>query len=80
MKISETICPRCGSSYQVAESVTAAGSPGQFQCVTCGDMLARWTEPRLRVYRLERSGEHKYARVPAPPSPNASFKIREVAH
>ena len=80
MKISETLCPRCGSSYLVAESVTVTGSPGQFQCVTCGDVLARWSEPSLRVYRLERSAEHKYARVPAPPSPNDSSTAREVAH
>ncbi len=72
MKISEILCPACDSSYLVAEAAMAGGSPGHVQCVNCGGLLAYWTEPSRRVYRLERSTENKYARVPAPPSPNAT--------
>jgi hypothetical protein len=69
MKISEITCPACGSCYAVAESATVSGSPGHVECVVCGEALANWTTPSFRAYRLELAPEHKYPRVPAPPSP-----------
>ena len=70
MKISEITCSACSSSYSVAEASAAEGSSGHAECMTCGNVLAYWTEPSLRVYRLELAVESKYPRVPAPPSPD----------
>jgi hypothetical protein len=69
MKISEITCPACGSCYAVAESATVSGSPGHVECAVCGKALANWTTPSFRAYRLELAPEHKYVRVPTPPSP-----------
>ncbi|SHI14870.1 hypothetical protein [Bradyrhizobium erythrophlei] len=69
MKISDFACPSCASSYEVAESLSAEGSPGHAECTVCGAVLASWREPKLRAYRLVLSPELKYPRIPAPPSP-----------
>jgi len=69
MKISDLCCQSCLSVYQVAESLSAAGGPGQVECAVCGKLLEVWQEPRLRAYRLVMPLEHKYGSVPAPPSP-----------
>jgi predicted Zn finger-like uncharacterized protein len=70
MKISDIVCPECGSSYLVAESTSAAASPGNANCAVCGALLAAWQEPRMRAYRLEMAPELRYARVQPPPPPN----------
>jgi len=70
MKISEVVCPSCGSSYLVAESISATASPGHADCSICGELLASWQEPRMRAYRLEVPPELKYPSVEAPPSPH----------
>jgi|SRR5882672_6370869 len=69
MKISDATCPFCLASYEVAESISATGSPGRAQCAVCGGHLASWQEPKLRAYRLILAPEHKYLGVPVPPSP-----------
>jgi uncharacterized Zn finger protein len=69
MKISDFSCPSCAASYQMAESISAEGSPGRAECSVCGAVLAAWQEPKLRAYRLVLSPELKYPRIPAPPSP-----------
>jgi len=69
MKISDVTCASCASVYQVAESLSAEGSPGRAECTVCGSFLESWQEPRLRAYRLVLSPELKYPRIPAPPSP-----------
>ncbi len=69
MKISDFTCPSCASSYEVAESISAEGSPGRALCTVCGGVLESWQEPKLRVYRLVLAPELKYPHVPAPPSP-----------
>ena len=69
MKISDCVCPSCGSSYLVAESTSAPAGPSHADCVICGERLASWEEPRMRVYRLEMSPELKYPRIEPPPSP-----------
>ena len=69
MKISDFNCPFCASSYEVAESHSATGSPGRVECTVCGKVLDSWQQPRLKAYRLVLPPEHKYPRIPAPPSP-----------
>ncbi|TMJ54603.1 MAG: hypothetical protein E6G85_04760 [Alphaproteobacteria bacterium] len=69
MKISDTTCPSCQAAYEVAESISAKGSPGRAHCTVCGELLASWQEPRLRAYRLILPPEHKYSNVPVPPPP-----------
>jgi hypothetical protein len=69
MKISDFSCPSCGSLYELAESLSAAGSPGSADCTVCGKVLDCWREPRLRAYRLVLTPERKYPRISAPPSP-----------
>jgi uncharacterized Zn finger protein len=72
MKISDLVCPSCGSSYEVAESTSVKGKPGRVECAVCTSLLDSWQEPRIKVHRLVLSGERKYHRVPAPPSPGLS--------
>jgi transcription elongation factor Elf1 len=69
MKISDFACPSCGASYEVAESMSAEGSPGRAECTICGQLLESWQEPKIKAYRLVLSSEHKYPHIPAPPSP-----------
>jgi predicted Zn finger-like uncharacterized protein len=69
MKISDIACPSCRAAYEVAESLSAKGSPGRVQCTVCGELLASWQEPKLKAYRLILPPEHKYSTVPVPPSP-----------
>ena len=69
MKISDFNCATCGSSYQVAESISAQGSPGRAECSVCGALLESWDQPRMKAYRLVLAPEHKYPRVKAPPPP-----------
>jgi hypothetical protein len=78
MKISDVACPFCASCYEVAESISAEGSPGRAVCTVCGGVLESWQEHRLRVYRLALAPERKYPNVPAPPSPmfNAPASFR----
>jgi hypothetical protein len=47
MKISDIVCPLCGSSYLVAESTSASASPGNANCAVCGTLPASWHEPRI---------------------------------
>jgi len=68
MKISDVVCPSCGSSYEVAESTSVQGSPGRVVCTVCSALLDSWQEPKMKVHRLVLSGERKYHRVPVPPS------------
>jgi hypothetical protein len=75
MKIFDFSCQSCSSVYQVAESLSAAGRPGQADCAVCGKLLEVWQEPRLRAYRLVMPLEHKYQSVAAPPSPVRSSSI-----
>ena len=72
MKISDLVCPSCGSSYEVAESTSVKGKPGRVECAVCMSLLDSWQEPKIKVHRLVLSGERKYHRVPAPPSPGFS--------
>jgi uncharacterized Zn finger protein len=69
MKISDFTCPSCSASYEVAESLSAEGSPGRAECTVCGALLESWQEPKIKAYRLVLSPEFKYPRVPTPPSP-----------
>ena len=71
MKISDITCANCGSSYEVAESISVRGTAGQVKCVMCGKLLATWQDPKLRAFRLVMSPEHRYARFPASPSSGA---------
>ena len=64
MKISDITCLRCGSSYEVAESISVRGMAGQAKCVMCGELMEAWQEPKLKAFRLVMSPEHRYARVP----------------
>ena len=75
MKISDFNCPFCASSYEVAESHSAMGSPGRVECTVCGKVLDSWQQPRLKAYRLVLAPEHKYPRIPAPPSPEFSRRL-----
>jgi hypothetical protein len=38
-------------------------------CVACGGTLARWSDHKLRAFRLVIAAERKYASMPVPPSP-----------
>ncbi|MFC5322948.1 MJ0042-type zinc finger domain-containing protein [Bradyrhizobium oligotrophicum] len=67
MKISSMTCPHCRAAYEIAESTSAVGAAGRFDCGVCGTPLAVWDEPKLRAFRLEVPPEHKYPRVPTPP-------------
>ena len=69
MKISDFTCSSCASSYEVAESMSAEGSPGRAECVVCGALLEAWQEPRMKAYRLVLAPKHKYPQIPVPPSP-----------
>jgi hypothetical protein len=69
MKISDVTCASCASVYQVAESLSAEGSPGRAECTVCGNFLESWQEPRLRAYRLVMPLKQKYKPIPASPSP-----------
>ena len=66
MKISSVTCPHCHAAYEIAESTSALGSPGQADCGVCGTLLVAWEEPSLRAFRLVVPPEHKYPRVPTP--------------
>src|SRR6516162_7266165 len=63
MKISDVMCPKCGSSYLMAESVTIDGRPGQEDCHVCGNRLATWSDRNRRAFRLVLSSDHKYPPV-----------------
>jgi len=63
MKIVDVICPVCGSSYLMAESVSVIGGPGQQDCSVCGSTLATWTDRHRRAFRLVLSPQHKYPTV-----------------
>ena len=71
MKITGITCSACGAAYEMAEAVSVQGNPGQENCTMCGSLLARWNEPRLKAFRLVMAAEHRYARVHAPPPPEA---------
>jgi ribosomal protein S27E len=68
MKISDINCKKCGTSYQVAESTTVSGSSSEAACAICGDTLAKWDDGKLKAFRIVIAPDHKYARVPVPPS------------
>jgi hypothetical protein len=53
--------------------MSAQGSPGRAECVVCGGLLESWQEPKMKAYRLVLAPEHKYPRIPAPPSPIRSI-------
>jgi hypothetical protein len=72
MRISDFTCASCASVYEVAESLSAAGSPGWAECTVCGKLLDSWQHPKLKAYRLVMPLAHKYKRIPAPPSPAPS--------
>jgi transcription elongation factor Elf1 len=59
MRILDVTCPSCASVYEVAESLSAEGSPGRAECTVCGKLLESWQEPKLRAYRLLMPLEHK---------------------
>ena len=63
MKISDFACPSCAASYEVAESMSAKGSPGRAECTICGRLLEAWQEPKMKAYRLVLSPEHKYPHI-----------------
>jgi len=67
MKISDVSCRECGSTYQMAVSNLALGSPGQFECSVCGSALTSWKDSSLRAFRLEMSSQHRYSHVALPP-------------
>jgi hypothetical protein len=69
MRISDFTCASCASVYEVAEALSAAGSPGSAKCTICGKLLDSWQDPKLRAYRLVIPLERKYKHIPAPPSP-----------
>lgn len=75
MKITGITCSSCGAAYEMAEATSVQGSPGQENCTLCGTVLAHWHEPGLRVFRLVMASEHRYASIPAPPSPEAVGQI-----
>jgi uncharacterized Zn finger protein len=72
MKLSDFSCPSCGAAYEVAESISAKGKPGRAECSVCGGLLDSWQAPKMIAYRLVSPAEHKYSRVPVPPSPMVS--------
>ena len=57
------------ANFAIAAMIARSGSPGHVECAVCGKALANWTTPSFRAYRLELAPEHKYVRVPTPPSP-----------
>jgi hypothetical protein len=74
MRISDLTCPSCGASYQAAEATSVLGWPGEARCVTCGALLDRWQEPKLKAFRLIIAPEHRYPTLPVPPS----FRRNEI--
>lgn len=52
MQIRDVTCQQCRSAYRVAISDSIAGNPGQFECKVCAEVIDRWTESKLRVYRM----------------------------
>lgn len=72
MKITGITCSACGAAYEMAEAVSVKGKPGQENCGMCGAVLAQWHDPGLKAFRLVMAAEHRYARVPVPPSPAAA--------
>ena len=72
MRISDFTCASCASSYEVAESMSAAGSPGRAECAVCGRLLEAWQDPKLKAYRLVFPFDHKYKTTAASPPLAAS--------
>jgi hypothetical protein len=70
MRISDFSCHSCASVYQVAESSSAEGSPGQAECAVCGKLLESWEKPQLKAYRLVIPLEQKFKFIAVPPSPD----------
>src|SRR5258708_28430687 len=70
MKISDCVCPSCGSSYLVAESTSASASPSHADCAICGERLASCQAPQVTVYPLQMSPEFQYPPPQPPPSPH----------
>jgi hypothetical protein len=68
MKMYDVVCPACGAAYRVAESDAVAGCPGEAPCSACGQILASWSDRRLRAFRLEMSPKLRYAHIPVPPA------------
>ena len=64
MKISDVTCPKCGSLYLMAESVSERASLGREDCAVCGNTLATWSDRRRKSFRLVLSPAHKYPPVP----------------
>ena len=52
MQIFDVSCQHCRSIYSVAISDSVKGSSGQFECRVCTEVIDRWTESNLRVYRM----------------------------
>jgi hypothetical protein len=52
MQVFDVVCQHCRSIYRVAISNSVEGSAGQFECQVCTNVVDRWAEPKLRVYRM----------------------------
>jgi hypothetical protein len=68
MRMYEITCSACGASFDVAESETVVGSPGQKNCSACGNVLTSWGDRKLKAFRLVMSPKHRYALVPGRPA------------
>src|SRR5262249_54973166 len=60
MKISDMTCPKCGSSYLMAECASNDGAPGQEVCSVCGNTLAMWNDRHRKAFRLVLSPKLTY--------------------
>jgi tRNA U54 and U55 pseudouridine synthase Pus10 len=76
MRIADLTCPTCNASYEMAEAVTIESPADHENCAVCGETLARWSDYRLKAFRLVIPVERKYASVAVPPSPSVS-SLRE---
>ena len=69
MQILDVTCPHCHSLYKVAISDSIEGRPGQFECQVCSEIIERWKEPKLRVYRMIPPAGDAYLHVATTPPP-----------
>ena len=61
MRIADISCPACGASYEMAEALSVEGPADHENCSVCGQTLTRWTDRKLKAFRLSIAAERKYA-------------------
>jgi hypothetical protein len=61
MKKSDVICPKCHAGYRRIELATRKGTPGEFCCLICGQVLEVFDGSTEIVIRLTVQPEKIFA-------------------